>query len=183
MAADEGTVYEVAQLVGRAVCETDLVSKTNPGVLSVVLLDADFDDSVHVVDRRCRASTADSPIPLRISVGAARHPTHDVDADSLKRQAAPRPVVNWRSGPSLPRAATGAIRACPLDVPFMERRPHQREHPSTWAHGTLCSADSTAIHNLDRSREPKAAYNDALKAKETDRSSGGVCNVRWCCVS
>jgi hypothetical protein len=35
---------------------------------------------------------------LRIAVGAACYPTHAVDAESLKRQALSRPLVNWRGG-------------------------------------------------------------------------------------
>ena len=35
---------------------------------------------------------------MRIAVGAACYPTHAVDADSLKRQALSRPIVNWRGG-------------------------------------------------------------------------------------
>jgi len=35
---------------------------------------------------------------LRIAVGAACYPTHAVDADSLKKQAMSRPIVNWRGG-------------------------------------------------------------------------------------
>ena len=35
---------------------------------------------------------------LRIAVGAACYPTHAVDAESLKRQAMSRPIVNWRGG-------------------------------------------------------------------------------------
>jgi hypothetical protein len=31
-------------------------------------------------------------------VGAACYPTHAVDAESLKRQALSRPIVNWRGG-------------------------------------------------------------------------------------
>ena len=38
--------------------------------------------------------------PLRIAVGAACYPTHAVDAPSLRRQAATRPIVNWRGGAS-----------------------------------------------------------------------------------
>ena len=45
-----------------------------------------------------RIENYEFPTPLRISVGAACYPTHAVDADSLKRQALSRPVVNWRGG-------------------------------------------------------------------------------------
>jgi len=104
--ADEGTVDEVAQLVGREVRDTDLLGKTEKGMLSLVLLDSDFDNSARVIDRLvARIDSYDFPTPLRISVGAACYPTHAVDADTLKRQAASRPIVSWRGGPSLPRTS------------------------------------------------------------------------------
>ena len=40
--ADDGTVDEVAQLVGREIRDTDLLGKTEKGSLALVLLDADF---------------------------------------------------------------------------------------------------------------------------------------------
>ena len=104
--ADDGMVDEVAELVGREVRDTDLLGKTDKGMLSLVLLDADFDSSARVIDRLVsRIDSYDFPNPLRISVGAACYPTHAVDSDSLKRQAVSRPVVSWRGGPSLPRTS------------------------------------------------------------------------------
>jgi GGDEF domain-containing protein len=99
--ADDGTVDEVAQLIGREVRDTDLLGRTERGTLSLVLLDADFDNSTRVIDRLvARIDSYDFPTPLRISVGAACYPTHAVDAHSLKRQAVSRPVVSWRGGPT-----------------------------------------------------------------------------------
>jgi GGDEF domain-containing protein len=99
--ADDGTVDEVAQLIGREVRDTDLLGRTERGTLSLVLLDADLDNSTRVIDRLvARIDSYDFPTPLRISVGAACYPTHAVDADSLKRQAVSRPVVSWRGGPT-----------------------------------------------------------------------------------
>src|SRR6478672_1331868 len=43
--ADDGTLQEVAQLIGREVRETDLLGHTDKGTLAVVLLDADFEHS------------------------------------------------------------------------------------------------------------------------------------------
>jgi GGDEF domain-containing protein len=95
--ADDGTVEEVAQVVGREVRDTDLLGRTDRGTLSLVLLDADFESSARVIDRLVsRIDSYDFPTPLRISVGAACYPTHAVDADSLKRQAVSRPVISWR---------------------------------------------------------------------------------------
>jgi GGDEF domain-containing protein len=104
--ADDGTVEEVAQIVGREVRDTDLIGHTEKGTLSVVLLDADFDNSARVIDRLVqRIDDYDFPTPLRISVGAACYPTHAVDAPSLKRQAASRPVASWRGGTSLSKTS------------------------------------------------------------------------------
>ena len=106
VAADQGTVEEMAQIVRNEVRDTDLLGYTDTGMLSLVLLDADFDNSARVIDRLVsRIDNYDFPTPLRISVGAACYPTHAVDADSLKRQAVSRPVVSWRGGPSLPRTS------------------------------------------------------------------------------
>ena len=42
------------------------------------------------------------PDAAHIAVGAACYPTHAVDAESLKRQAVTRPIVNWRARPRPP---------------------------------------------------------------------------------
>ena len=105
--ADDGTVDEVAQVVGREVRDTDLLGKTEKGSLALVLLDADYESSTRVIDRLVsRIDAYDFPTPLRISVGAACYPTHAVDADTLKRQAVSRPVVSWRGGPSMSRSSS-----------------------------------------------------------------------------
>lgn len=97
--ADEGTVEEVAEIVRHEVRDTDVLGFTRQGQLSIVLLDADFDNSTRVIERLVqRMNHYDFPTPLRISVGAACYPTHAVDAESLKRQAVSHPVVNWRGG-------------------------------------------------------------------------------------
>ena len=104
--ADDGTVEEVAQIVGREIRDTDLIGHTEKGTLSVVLLDADYESSTKVIDRLVqRIDSYDFPTPLRISVGAACYPTHAVDAGSLKRQAVSRPMVSWRGGPSLSKTS------------------------------------------------------------------------------
>ena len=105
--ADEGMVEEVAQVVGREVRDTDLLGKTDKGTVSIVLLDADFDNSARVIERLVsRIDNYDFPRPLRISVGAACYPTHAVDAETLRRQAVSRPMVSWRGGPSTSRSST-----------------------------------------------------------------------------
>ena len=100
MTADEGTVGEVAKIVGHEVRDTDLLGYTEHGELSLVLIDADYDNSTKVIDRLVqRIDNYDFNTPLRISVGAACYPTHAVDADALKRQAVTHPVISWRGGP------------------------------------------------------------------------------------
>jgi GGDEF domain-containing protein len=97
--ADDGTLQEVAQVVGREVRDTDLLGHADKGTLALVLLDADFEHATHVVDRlMARIDSYEFGTPLRIAVGAACYPTHAVDAESLKRQAMSRPIVNWRKG-------------------------------------------------------------------------------------
>ena len=97
--ADDGTVQEVAQIISREVRDTDLIGHTDKGTLAVVLLDADFDNSSRVINRMVsRIENYEFQTTLRIAVGAACYPTHAVDAESLKRQAMSRPLVNWRSG-------------------------------------------------------------------------------------
>jgi hypothetical protein len=97
--ADDGTVHQVAQVITKEVRDTDLIGLTAQGVLSLVLIDADFEHSTHVIDRLVsRIDSYEFPSPLRIAVGAACYPTHAVDAGSLKQQAISHPIVNWRGG-------------------------------------------------------------------------------------
>ena len=97
--ADDGTLQEVAQVIGREVRDTDLLGHSEKGTLSLVLLDADFEHSRRVIDRlMSRIDNYEFPTALRIAVGAACYPTHAVDAESLKRQAVTQPIVSWRGG-------------------------------------------------------------------------------------
>jgi hypothetical protein len=97
--ADEGTLQEVADIVGREVRDTDVLGHTDRGTLALVLLDSDFDSSTRVIDRVVsRIENYEFPNAVRIAVGAACYPTHAVDAESLKKQALSRPVVHWRGG-------------------------------------------------------------------------------------
>ena len=98
--ADDGTLQEVAQIIGREVRDTDVLGHTGKGTLALVLLDTDFEHSSRVIDRVVsRIENYEFQNALRIAVGAACYPTHAVDAESLKRQAISRPLVNWRSVP------------------------------------------------------------------------------------
>jgi GGDEF domain-containing protein len=99
IAADDGMVREVGQVLGKEIRDTDLLGHAGKGALAVVLLDADFDQSATVIDRLItRIEDYDFQTTLRIAVGAACYPTHAVDVDSLKREASSRAVVNWRRG-------------------------------------------------------------------------------------
>src|SRR3954470_8222617 len=49
--ADDGTLQEVAQIIGKEVRDTDLIGHTEKGTLSLVLIDADFDHSSNVITR------------------------------------------------------------------------------------------------------------------------------------
>jgi len=86
-------VREIARLLSRDVRETDLLSHTGEGRLSIVLLDADFQNALRVVDRvMARLEHYEFDQPLSIDVGAACCPTHGADVDSLRRAAEARPV-------------------------------------------------------------------------------------------
>ena len=97
--ADEGTMHDVAEMVGREVRDTDLLGHTEKGTLALVLLDADFEHATRVIERVVsRIEDYEFPSVLRIAVGAACSPTHAVDKESLKHQAVTRPIVSWRGG-------------------------------------------------------------------------------------
>src|SRR3954465_8692810 len=102
--ADDGTLHEVANLIGREARGHALLGHTDRGALALVLLDADFERSERVINRLVsRIENYEFPTQMRIAAGAGCSPTHAVDADSLKRQALSRPIVNWRGG--LPSSA------------------------------------------------------------------------------
>jgi len=97
--ADEGTVHEVAEIIGREVRDTDPIGHTGQGAVALALLDADFEHSARVIDRVVsHIEHYEFPTALRIAVGAACYPTHASDAGALRREAMTRPVVSWRGG-------------------------------------------------------------------------------------
>ena len=49
MTADNGTVQEVAQIIGKEVRDTDLLGHTDKGMLSLVLIDADWPGDGHAL--------------------------------------------------------------------------------------------------------------------------------------
>jgi hypothetical protein len=86
-------VREVARLISREVRETDLLSHTGHGRLSVVLLDADLPNSLTVIERlMARLTHYQFAEPLHIEVGAASCPTHGSDAQSLRHAAEAHPI-------------------------------------------------------------------------------------------
>jgi GGDEF domain-containing protein len=97
--ADESTIREVAQVVGREVREVDLLGRMDAGTLAMVLIDSDYELATRVVNRvLSRIENYEFPSALRMAIFAACYPTHAADLDSLKRQAVHRLMVNWRGG-------------------------------------------------------------------------------------
>jgi GGDEF domain-containing protein len=103
--ADDGTLQEVAQIIGNEVRDTDLLGHTGQGTLAIVLLDADFEHSQRVINRLVTLiENYEFANALRFALGAACYPTHAVDAESLKRHAMSSPIVSRRGGMRPPLA-------------------------------------------------------------------------------
>ena len=93
----QDAVQELARLIMREIRETDLVSASPDGRLSMVLLDADLQNSMGVIDRLlARLEHYQFPSPLAIEFGAACCPTHGSDPETLRRAAAARPMTPRR---------------------------------------------------------------------------------------
>jgi diguanylate cyclase (GGDEF)-like protein len=89
----EQATRQVARLITREMRETDLVSHTARGELSVVLLDAGLGDTMQVIQRlMSRLDHFQFSRPLTFAAGAACCPTHGADADTLRRTADPHLV-------------------------------------------------------------------------------------------
>ncbi len=96
---------ELARVVGQVVRETDILSPDQEGRLSVVLLDADFDSSMQVVERLMTwVEHYEFRTPASFSIGAASCPTHGVDLVSLRSAAASRSIQPRRA----PRGSSNA---------------------------------------------------------------------------
>ena len=81
-------IPEIAGLVSRELRETDILA-TGPTTVSMVLLDADLQNSSCVIDRvLSRLEHYQFTTPVAIEVGAACCPTHGADLDTLKQVAA-----------------------------------------------------------------------------------------------
>jgi hypothetical protein len=94
---DDGILDELGDIVWREVRDTDLLARAERGMLWLVLLDADTDGSRRVMERVVnRIDSYRFTTSVSIVMGAACCPTHAVDADSLKREAASRPMLSAR---------------------------------------------------------------------------------------
>src|SRR5205814_1500026 len=49
--ADDGTLHEIASIIGHEIRDTDLLGHAERGTLALVLLDSDFGHSTKVIDR------------------------------------------------------------------------------------------------------------------------------------
>jgi diguanylate cyclase (GGDEF)-like protein len=99
----EQLVRQIARLVSREVRETDVLSQTDKHRLSIVLLDADLQSSMHVIKRlKSRIENHEFSRPIEIEVGAACCPTHGADAESLRRAAEPRAANRRRDTGGIP---------------------------------------------------------------------------------
>jgi GGDEF domain-containing protein len=82
-------VREVARIVSREVRETDLLTASPDGRLSLVLLDADLQSSRRVIARvMSRLEHYQFTTPVDVEVGAASCPTQGSDPGTLRRAAA-----------------------------------------------------------------------------------------------
>ena len=79
--ADDGTVDEVAQIVGHEVRDTDLLGNTETGVLSLVLLDADYDNCT-----QGHRSARPADRPLRLHDAAAHLRRRGLLSDARRRR-------------------------------------------------------------------------------------------------
>jgi GGDEF domain-containing protein len=99
IAADDDTVAELAEILGREVRDTDRLACTGRGTLWLVLPDTDGEGSQVVIARVVnRLDGHRFSTPLAIAVGAACCPTHAVDAEALMREAVSRPMLSARRG-------------------------------------------------------------------------------------
>ena len=89
---------ELARVISRVVRETDILSPGADGRLSVVLLDADFEHALLVVERlMARVEHYEFTTPAAVSIGVASCPTHGADLVSLRSAAQSRPIHTRRA--------------------------------------------------------------------------------------
>jgi PleD family two-component response regulator len=96
-AVDDTVIQTIVETFADGVRDTDLMGYLEHAALGLVLLDADFERSTHVIDRvMSRLDTSKLDSNVRIAVGAACYPSDGVDAGSLAREAKTRPVASCR---------------------------------------------------------------------------------------
>lgn len=98
-AESTAAVGEIARLVSSELRETDVLA-TEATTVSIVLLDADGQNSGRVIERvMTRLEHYQFDGPVVIQVGMACCPTHGADLDTLKRVAAGSRTVLTRPAP------------------------------------------------------------------------------------
>ena len=98
-------IRDIAALVARELRETDLLA-TDDTTVSMVLLDADVQNSSRVIERvTAQLQHYQFTAPVDIEIGAACCPTHGADVETLKRVA-----VAARTGLA-PREPRGSLHA------------------------------------------------------------------------
>jgi len=91
VAAEERIVKELGRLLAGDLRETDLLSRTSDGVLSLLLLGVDLERARGVIDRVVeQIRRSELSRTLLISVGAACCPTHARGAEGLSAEASLR---------------------------------------------------------------------------------------------
>lgn len=102
-AADEWIVKELARLVRYAVRNTDLLSRTADGMLSLLLVGSDLQSANNVIERlNSHFRRYESSPAVQISLGAACCPTHAVRADELLQHAMSRRGSPTAAGSNAP---------------------------------------------------------------------------------
>ena len=98
-------IRDIAALVGRELRETDLLA-TDDTTVSMVLLDADVQNSSRVIERvMAQLQHYQFTAPVDIAIGAACCPTHGADVETLKSVA-----IAARTGLA-PRESRGTLHA------------------------------------------------------------------------
>jgi GGDEF domain-containing protein len=111
---DETAMLQIAEIIGDAVRDTDLVGFADPSALGVVLVDANYHRSAQVLDRlMARIAQRAFASAVRLAVGVASYPEHGVDAGSLKAEAKARPLLRETFG-----TGTAVSRPPERDVQF-----------------------------------------------------------------
>src|SRR5439155_13216983 len=77
---DETILQDIAEVISKRIRDTDLLGTSEPGTLTLALLDADLERSTPVINRLlARLDDERAPAGVRIAVGAACYPAHAID--------------------------------------------------------------------------------------------------------